>query len=464
MDAAARRTILIVEDDPIIGFAETMKIRGFGYDAKLAATGEAAIETTLGDESIGLVLMDIDLGKGIDGPEAARRILAERVLPIVFLTSHSEKAFVDRVREITRYGYVLKNSTDFVLQTSIEMAFELFEAHEGTRDSEARLLRAEAVSGFGSWEFDMGTRRVHASEGARKIYGLGGAEWDISAVQKIPLPEYRPALDAALAGLIESGAAYDIEFQIRRPTDGALAWIHSVARYDRRRGLVIGIIQDITERKRSDRERDAIMALLVLLNGESGLRELMRGVTALMRDWSECEAIGIRLAEGPDFPYYETRGFPDDFVLLESGLCERTDEGQPVRDFSGNPVLDCMCGNVIRGRFDPSQPFFTEKGSFWTNSTTALLASTSEADRQARTRNRCNGEGYESVALVALRHGGRAVGLLQLNDKRPGIFAPADIALFERAADYLAIGIFERWESAKLRASEARLRELGDQE
>ena len=38
--------------------------------------------------------------------------------------------------------------------------------------------------------------------------------------------------------------------------------------------------------------------------------------------------------------------------------------------------------------FDPSQPFFTFNGSFWTNSITKLLASTSEADRQARTRSR----------------------------------------------------------------------------
>ena len=52
-----------------------------------------------------------------------------------------------------------------------------------------------------------------------------------------------------------------------------------------------------------------------------------------------------------------------------------------------------MCGNVICGRFDPSKPFFTAQGSFWTNCTTELLASTTEADRQGRTRNHCNGQG-----------------------------------------------------------------------
>ena len=51
-----------------------------------------------------------------------------------------------------------------------------------------------------------------------------------------------------------------------------------------------------------------------------------------------------------------------------------------------------------------------------------LLASTTEEDRQSRTRNRCNGMGYESVALIPLRSGDKNLGLLQLNDKRKNMF------------------------------------------
>ncbi len=76
---------------------------------------------------------------------------------------------------------------------------------------------------------------------------------------------------------------------------------------------------------------------------------------------------------------------------------------------------------MICGRFDPSKPFFTEHGSFWTNNTTKLLATSTEANRQARTRNRCNGEGYQSVALLPLRMGEERLGLLQLNDRREGM-------------------------------------------
>jgi len=67
-------------------------------------------------------------------------------------------------------------------------------------------------------------------------------------------------------------------------------------------------------------------------------------------------------------------------------------------------------------------PVFTPFGSFWTNSTSDLLAGTSEKERQSGTRNRCNGEGYESVGLIPIRAAGVTHGLLQLNDRRRGMF------------------------------------------
>ncbi len=121
--------LLLVEDEAIIALALAQIIKSFGYEVIIAHSGEQAVKLCTGSDTIKLVLMDIDLGPGIDGPESARRILAARNLPIVFCTSHSEKEYVEKVKAITRYGYVVKNSGNFVLRTTIEMAFELFEAN-----------------------------------------------------------------------------------------------------------------------------------------------------------------------------------------------------------------------------------------------------------------------------------------------------------------------------------------------
>src|SRR6056297_3080895 len=120
--------ILLVEDEAILAMAQAQKLQKNGFDVVLAHKGEQAVDMVATDRDVSLVLMDIDLGRGIDGTEAAQRILGDREIPIVFLTSHSEKEYVDKVKKITGYGYVLKNSGEFVLIESINMAYTLFAA------------------------------------------------------------------------------------------------------------------------------------------------------------------------------------------------------------------------------------------------------------------------------------------------------------------------------------------------
>jgi PAS domain S-box-containing protein len=227
--------------------------------------------------------------------------------------------------------------------------------------------------------------------------------------------------------------------------------------YPQRLGLVRAYFADITAHKWADEERNTTIEFLRLVNESTGTRDLVQAATTFFQQQSGCGAVGVRLREGDDYPYFEARGFPQKFILLENSLCARDAAGEVIRDSAGDPVVECMCGNVIHGRFDPSEPFFTAGGSFWANDTTRLLATTSEADRQAPTRNRCNGEGYESVALIPLRIGEQRLGLLQLNDRRPGMFSPEAIGLWERLAGYLAVAL-AKWRAEEgLRVSEESL-------
>ncbi|MFO8064174.1 MAG: response regulator, partial [Spirochaetia bacterium] len=131
--------ILLVDDEALIALSEKKILETYGYEVITAHSGDKAVETAIRDTAVSLVLMDIDLGGGIDGTEAAEQILEQRSLPIVFLTSHAEKEYVDRVKSITNYGYVLKGSGEFVLNESITMALQLFEAHQETAHKEERL-------------------------------------------------------------------------------------------------------------------------------------------------------------------------------------------------------------------------------------------------------------------------------------------------------------------------------------
>jgi CheY-like chemotaxis protein len=122
---SGQKTILIVEDDPLIYRMESRILQRYGYAVVTASTGEEGVETALNDPDIDLILMDINLGDGIDGTEAASRILEHRDLPVIFLSSHTEYDIVEKTDGINSYGYILKSSGESVLVASIRMAFRL---------------------------------------------------------------------------------------------------------------------------------------------------------------------------------------------------------------------------------------------------------------------------------------------------------------------------------------------------
>jgi PAS domain S-box-containing protein len=220
--------------------------------------------------------------------------------------------------------------------------------------------------------------------------------------------------------------------------------------------------REIEGRKAAEAEREISIEFLRIVNNCEGLDDLMKSSVRFFKDKSGFEAVGVRLKKGDDFPYFETSGFADEFVRSEMQLCSRDHAGRPVRDAEGYPIMECMCGNVLQGRSDPAKSFFTKRGSFWSNGTTELLATSTDADRQARTRNRCNGEGYESVGLFTLRTGGGTLGLLQLNDRRRGMFTPKTIDLWERLTDYLAVAVSKFMALESLRESEDRFRVIAE--
>ena len=159
-----------------------------------------------------------------------------------------------------------------------------------------------------------------------------------------------------------------------------------------------------------------------VVNSGSDHIEKIKDILSQITKSTGVKAAAIRVKKGDDYPYYHAVGFPATFVESEKYISQRDPNGSIVRDSEGKPYLECMCGNVICRRGKPSIPFKTQHGSFWTNSTTDLLTIINEEASQVRLRNQCNQAGYESVALIPLRKKNEIIGLLQLNDRRKGIF------------------------------------------
>jgi signal transduction histidine kinase len=97
---------------------------------------------------------------------------------------------------------------------------------------------------------------------------------------------------------------------------------------------------------------------------------------------------------------------------------------------------------VTGGRTDPSRPFFTSRGSFWTNSLGSLLAGAG-LGAELGTSSR-DVEGCESVAMAPIRSGDRIIGVVEALGREPGIFSPTDVEFLERVGLQLG-GAIEAW-------------------
>ena len=145
MEKTGAKTILLVDDEAIIALAERFVLEKNGYRVLTAGSGESAVETAAAQPGIDLILMDINLGSGMNGTEAAERILRNHDIPVIFLSSHTERDVVEKTEGITSYGYIVKNSGDTVLLASIKMAFRLFEAKTREKLGEKRIRLQHAL-------------------------------------------------------------------------------------------------------------------------------------------------------------------------------------------------------------------------------------------------------------------------------------------------------------------------------
>lgn len=133
--------------------------------------------------------------------------------------------------------------------------------------SERRMRRAQAQAHSGNWEIDLATMQMWASDEAFHIYGYEIAENNILPLQ-IPqdavIPSHRKMLDEALNLLLLKDIPYDIEFTILRISDGKPRELHSQAIVERDEEncpqRVIGVLQDITERRRLEEEYGRALA------------------------------------------------------------------------------------------------------------------------------------------------------------------------------------------------------------
>ncbi|MAS55430.1 response regulator [Nocardioides sp.] len=145
---AARRTVVIAEDETLIRMDLAEMLTEEGYDVVgQAGDGARAIELAT-EHRPDLVILDVKMPV-LDGIAAAEAIAAKRIAPVVILTAFSQRELVERARDAGAMAYLVKPFTQSDLVPAIEMAVsrfaELAQLESEVHDLQERLETRKSV-------------------------------------------------------------------------------------------------------------------------------------------------------------------------------------------------------------------------------------------------------------------------------------------------------------------------------
>ncbi|HEY0832453.1 MAG TPA: EAL domain-containing protein [Azospirillum sp.] len=147
-------------------------------------------------------------------------------------------------------------------------------------ESRAHLAQAQKIASLGSWEWDPAADTVTRTDELATIFGFADPAVALTLAGFLDRvdPQDRAAVAAAIARTWngapspEGGAGFSIEHRIVRP-DGGVRIVHHQGELVGRDGdlppRVVGIVQDITDRKRA--EEELAMAASVFSNTQEGI-------------------------------------------------------------------------------------------------------------------------------------------------------------------------------------------------
>jgi PAS domain S-box-containing protein len=337
-----------------------------------------------------------------------------------------------------------------------------------TRDLKNRINRSQerldlclSSGNIAWWEMELPSGKVIFNENKVKMLGYTVEDFldaDYKSFMNLVHPDdYERVMQAMKDHLDGKKETYDVEYRIRAK-NGTYKWYYDkgsvVERDQKNKPLVVkGIVIDISKLKQSETLEKLSSQILDRLNKSGKRINQIRDILFLIKQSNEYEAVGIRIKDGNHYPYYETNGFPANFIKKANHLC--TNERNKK---SKNQIYECMCGRVINLKTDSSLPFFSKNGSFWTNNLSKLLHKNPNNIKKTFTRKNCVNGGYQSIALIPIRTDNEIIGLIQINDKRKDMLSNAIIRTLEGIGSSIGIAFAKDQAIKELQINERRYR------
>jgi len=143
--------------------------------------------------------------------------------------------------------------------TLYALAVQRMRRQTALKTSEERYALAQKAANMGSWDWNIGTGTLVWSEQIEPMFGFAGGQFEgtYDAFLKSIHPEDRQLVGDSVNACIYGGKGYQIEHRIVWP-DGTVRWVAETGDVIRdpagRAVRMLGVVQDITDRKKAQME------------------------------------------------------------------------------------------------------------------------------------------------------------------------------------------------------------------
>ncbi len=232
--------------------------------------------------------------------------------------------------------------------------------------------------------------------------------------------------------VFREGSVKDYALEIRHRDGRTTPVLYNATVYRYEAGKVIGVFaaaRDITDLRETERRVTLTNELLKLYTRKFSRKEYLDVAVELIRDWSGCRCVGMRIADRDgNIPYESFAGFDQEFLESERFLSLKRDQ--------------CVCTRVVAGTPEPQDmPAMTRAGSFYSNNTMKFVEGLTD-EQKTRFRGVCVRRGFTSVAVVPIKYRDRILGAVHLADEREGMVPLKNIEFIEQLALIIGEAIF----------------------